>query len=160
MKKQTRFLETLPSLLLFFLFSACMLTSVLAGTRVYKRASQILEARYETATCIEYISAKIRHYDKIRGIEVVLLEGREVLLLHDTYEGEKYVTYIYREGAYLMELFADADMLFSPENGQEIMPIDTFHLSLEDAVLRVTCGYGEETASSVLALHSKETGND
>ncbi|WP_304508221.1 DUF4860 domain-containing protein [Anaerotignum sp.] len=159
MKKQTRFLETIPNLLLFFLFTACMLATLLAGARVYQRVSSVLDAQFSTTTCINYISAKVRHYDKQDGIGMGRLESVDALALYDTYDGEEYVTYIYSFDGYLMELFCSADGQFLPQDGQQIMPIDNFKISLENQMLFVRCTCKEEEEVTVLDIHSKERGN-
>lgn len=159
MNKQTRFLETIPNLLLFFLFTACMLATLLAGVQVYQRVSSVLDAQYSTATCINYISAKVRHYDKQDGIGIGKLDNVDALALYDSYDGEEYVTYIYSFDGYLMELFCSAEEDFLPQDGQQIMPIDDLKMDLKKQMLFVRCMRMEEEDSAVLALHSKERGN-
>lgn len=158
MKKQTRFLETIPNLLLFFLFTSCMLATLLAGARAYQRVSSVLDAQYSTTTCINYLSAKVRHYDKQDGIGMGRIGGVDALTLNDIYDGEKYVTYIYSLDGYLMELFCGAEEEFLPEDGQQIMPIDHLEIALNEHMLFVRCMRTEEEASVVLALHSKGEG--
>ncbi|KXL53237.1 hypothetical protein CLNEO_12080 [Anaerotignum neopropionicum] len=155
MKKQTRILETLPNLLLFFLFTACMLATLLAGARVYQRVSAVLDAQYSTTTCINYLSAKVRHYDKQGGIGMGRIGDVDALTLYDVYDGEKFTTYIYSFDGYLMELFCSAAEEFSPEDGQQIMPIDDLEISLNDQMLFFHCGREGREASTVLNLHSK-----
>lgn len=158
MKKQSRFLETIPNLLLFFLFTACMLATLLAGARVYQRVSSVLDAQFSTTTCINYISAKVRHYDKRNGIGMGKLESVDALALYDTYDGEEYVTYIYTFDGYLMELFCSAGGQFLPQDGQQIMPVDHLDMDLENQMLFVRCMCKEEEATAVLTLHCKERG--
>lgn len=154
MKRQTRLLETMPNLLLFFLFSACMLAALLAGARVYQGVSSVLEAQYSTTTCINYISAKVRHYDKQNGIDMGKIGDIDAIALYDTYDGEEYVTYIYCSDGYLMELFCSTQEEFLPQDGQRIMPIDELKLALNGQILSVHCMRTEEEASAVLSIHS------
>ncbi len=158
MKKQTRFLETIPNLLLLFLFSACMLAVLLSGARVYQKVSSVLEAQYATTTCINYISAKVRHYDKQGGIGLEKIEDMDALALYETYDGEEYVTFIYSADGYLMELFCSVEGEFLLQDGQQIMPIDDLELDLNEQVVSVVCHYNAEEASSVLAIHSQGEG--
>lgn len=158
MKKQTRFLETIPNLLLLFLFLACMLAVLLGGARVYQKVSSVLEAQYATTTCINYISAKVRHYDKQGGIGMEKIENSDALALYETYDGEKFVTYIYSADGYLMELFCSTEGDFLLQDGQQIMPIDDLQFALNEQVISVVCRYNEEEATSVLAIHSRGEG--
>lgn len=158
MKKQTRILETIPSLLLFFLFSACLLATLLAGAKVYQRVSSVMDGQYSTTTCINYLSAKVRHYDQKEGVGLGKLGQEDALALYEVYDGEEFVTYIYSFDGYLMELFCSVDGGFFPQDGQQIMPIDSLEISLTGQLLTLQCAYGEEVAEAVLNLHSKRKG--
>ncbi|WP_313528065.1 DUF4860 domain-containing protein [Anaerotignum sp.] len=155
MKKHTRFLETIPSLLLFFLFSACMLATLLAGAKVYQGVSAVLDEQYSTTTCINYLSAKVRHYDQQGGIGLTKIGDKNSMALYESYDGEEFVTYVYEFDGYLMELFCSVEGEFLPEDGQQIMPIDILEVTMENNLLSIYCKRMEEEASTVLALHSK-----
>lgn len=158
MNRQSRFLETIPNLMLFFLFSACMLATLLAGAKVYQGVSSVLDEQYSTTTCINYLSAKVRHNDRQGGIGMGRIGNINALALYETYDDEEFVTYIYSFEGYMMELFCSADGEFLPENGEKIMPIDDLYISLDEGLLTVSCMSMEEEASVILALHSTGKG--
>lgn len=158
MNRQSRFLETIPNLMLFFLFSACMLATLLAGAKVYQGVSSVLDKQYSTTTCINYLSAKVRHNDRQGGIGMGRIGNINALALYETYDDEEFVTYIYSFEGYMMELFCSADGEFLPENGEKIMPIDDLYISLDEGLLTVSCMSMEEEASVILALHSTGKG--
>ncbi|WP_352399062.1 DUF4860 domain-containing protein [Anaerotignum sp.] len=158
MKKNTRFLETIPSLMLFFLFLACLLATLLAGAKVYQGVSSVLDEQYSTTTCINYLTAKVRHYDQQGDIEPRKIGDTNALALYESYDGQEFVTYIYAFDGYLMELFCSAEGEFLPEDGQQIMLIDSLEVTMENGMVSIYCKRLEEDAFTVLALHSVEKG--
>lgn len=158
MGKHSRLLETMPNFFLFFLFAASMLITLLAGAKIYQSVSAVMEEQYTTTTCVNYVSAKVRHYDRAEGISLGMLEDVEALVLWDTYEGETYKTYLYSYEGYLMELFCGEDAAFSPYDGQQILALDGIDFSLEENILTIAYQVGEQNVSSVLTLHSQKGG--
>lgn len=158
MKRHSPILATIPNLFLLFLFFACMLATLLAGVKVYQGVSGVLDEKYSTTTCMNYLSAKVRHYDKQDGVGCKKIGDKMALALYDTYEGEVYITYVYVFDGYLTELFCSAEGEFLPEDGQKIMPLTELKIDLNQQLLSVQCSYHGKEAFALLTLHSKGKG--
>lgn len=158
MKKQSQLLDTIPNLFLFFLFTACMLAVLLCGARIYQNVSTVMEQQYSVATCTNYLTAKVRHYDRTGGVEKGKLGDVDTLVLRDTYDGEEFITHLYSYDGYLMELFSFAEGDFLPSDGMQIIPLDELKISEEDGMLRLYCREQEMESEAVLWLHNEGAG--
>lgn len=156
MGKQSRLLEIIPNFLLFFLFACCMFLVLLGGAKVYKNVSGVMEKQFSTHTCISYVTAKVRHYDREGAVSVGKIGEKEAILLQEEIDGERYVTYLYCSEGNLMELFCSADMEVFPVNGQAIMSLDALTVSMENGLLSFSCEVeGEQVKTSVFLQSGK-----
>ncbi|WP_458407244.1 DUF4860 domain-containing protein [Anaerotignum sp.] len=156
MGKRSRLLETLPHFLLFFLFTCCMFAVLISGAKLYKNVSAVLEEQFSANTCISYITAKVRHYDTADAVSIGKIGEEDAILLKEEIDGEAYLTYLYCTEGSLMELFCSADMEVFPSDGQMIMPLDTFHVTMENDLLSVSCtAEGEQKTTSVYLQSGK-----
>lgn len=156
MGKQSRLLETMPNFLLFFLFACCMFLVLLSGAKVYKNVSGVMEKQFSTHTCISYVTAKVRHYDREGAVSVGKIGEKEAILLQEEIDGERYVTYLYCSEGNLMELFCSADMEVFPVNGQAIMSLDALTVSMENGLLSFSCEVEGERVKTSVFLQSGE----
>lgn len=154
MGKRSRLLEILPPFLLFFLFACCMFFVLLSGAKLYKNVSAVLEEQYSVNTCISYITAKIRHYDTADAVSVGKIGEEEAILLQEEINGEAYLTYLYCSEGRLMELFCSADMEVHPFDGQTIMPLDAFYVSMENDLIAISCEAKGEEGKAFVYLQS------
>ena len=156
MGSKSRLLETLPNFLLFFLFASCMFFVLLSGAKLYKNVSGVMEEQFSVNTCVNYVTAKVRHYDEQNSVSLGQIGGEEALLLEEEINGETYLTYLYCYGGNLMELFCSADMEMNPEDGQVIMPMDKLDFSMEKGLLSFSCEADGGIAESAVYLQSGE----
>ena len=154
MGKQSRLLEILPNVLLFFLFTCCMFLVLLTGAKIYRTISDVMEEQFSVTTCVGYVTAKVRHYDTEDAVSVGMLGNVESLILKEKINGKEYLTYLYCADGDLMELFCGAEMEAEPADGQSIMPLDGLDFDLEGNILSFTCEAEGETAEGVVALQS------
>ena len=65
----TGVLNTVASLLLFLMFTVCMLVVIGAGAGIYSRINKSYETTYGSAAAIRYVSNKIKASDSCEIIE-------------------------------------------------------------------------------------------
>ena len=149
-------MDTLAALLLFGVFAACVLTVLLTGADAYARITKRDGVTYDRRTCIQYVATRVRQADTAGGVSLEVFGGVKALVLKD-WEDEDYVTRVYYHNGYLMELYSEAGLDLSPEDGEKIMACDWMRLSLEDDLLTVDLldPQGEVTTLR-LALRSRE----
>lgn len=160
MKRQgsQHYMDTLAALLLFGVFAACVLTVLLTGADAYARMIKRDGVTYDRRTCIQYVATRIRQADTAGGVSLEVFGGVKALVLKD-WQDENYITRVYYHDGYLMELYSEADLDLSPEDGERIMACDWMRLSLVDGLLTVDLldPQGEVTTLR-LSLRSGEEG--
>jgi hypothetical protein len=135
MKKQVgdKSISALAALLTFTLFASCILSVLLSGAGAYRRLSQRDKEDFQRSTCAQYVATKLHQVDDC--VTVGSFGGQDALLISQELDGEEYLTRIYCFNGYLMELFSAADADFSPEDGERVLPLKDFSLSLEGELL-------------------------
>ncbi len=154
MEKKNRILEILPNFLLFFLFASCMFLVLLCGAKAYRNISGVMEEQFSVNTCVNYVTAKVRHYDTVDAVSTGSIDGVDALILEEKIHGEAYLTYLYCSDGNLMEMFCEADLEFLPADGQTIMPLDALSIKMENGLLFVSCEEAGEQAEAVVFLQS------
>ena len=151
MKKQPikHQIDGLIALLLFGVFSVCILAVLLTGADAYRRLTDRDRAAFDRRTCLQYIATRVRQADTLDGVDVGDFNGVSALIFH---EGDGYVTRVYCHNGTIMELYAGEDADLSLEAGEPIMEAGPLGFSMEDGRLTVT--NGEEQL--ILSLRSGE----
>lgn len=139
MKAQKNYLVGLIALLLLGIFAVCILMILLTGANTYHRLTRKDSSAYDRRICIQYIATQVRQAERADSVSVERFGDGDALLLKEEIEGQKYVTRIYTNGGYLMELFSADTALLAPEDGRKIMELDALELSLNDGLLRIVC---------------------
>lgn len=137
------------SLLVFALFTLCLLLTVLTGARVYRQIVSDTQGGSDKRTKLQYLSTKVR-----QGQDISLGDfgGCDALILRETIDGENYVTYVYCHGGWLRELFCAEGASLSPEDGETVIRADSLTFLLENDLL--TAQLDGETL--YLSLHQKK----
>jgi len=118
-------------------FALLSLIVVVVGARAYKVINETSDAAYASRTGMSYLIGKVRGADEAGMIEVFRQDGIDVLSLGGLYQGERYNTYIYCDGASVLEYFASADQAFSPEFGEEILPAQALSVQTSGNLLSI-----------------------
>lgn len=149
-------MDSLAPLLLFGVFSACVLSVLLTGAQAYRRLTGRDGESYERRTAVQYVATRVRQSDSLDSVGVEDFVGVPALVLRE--EGG-YATRVYCYEGYLMELYAAGEDLMVPGDGERIMELQGLELSLEEGLLTavITDGTGEETTLR-LSLRSGEGG--
>ena len=128
-------MDGLIALLLFGVFAACLLAVLLTGAGAYKRLNVRNEETYARRTCMQYVANRVHQAPRPADVAVELFGDGNALSVTD---GDGFVTRVYYHEGYLMELYSSASSVLSPQDGERIMEIGGFDLSLEDGMLTVT----------------------
>lgn len=150
-------------LVLFAVFSVCVLSVLLMGAEVVQRITQRDQASYDRRTAAQFIATKVRQADAADMIfvgdffqENAQTQG-DTLFLTSVLEGETYCTRIYCQDGYIRELFSEAGGGFLPEDGEKIMKLGDLHFLLEDSMLYADLTY-EDGQTQRIVLHLRGGG--
>lgn len=124
-------MDGLLMLLLFGVFAVCVLVVLFTGAKAYRGLTQRDQAAFNRNTCIQYIATRVRQADEEGGIAVESFGGVPALNL--TSEG--YTTRVYCYDGWLMELYSFEDAQLEPQDGEQIIRLDSLELALEDGLL-------------------------
>ena len=159
MKEQKRKsnIDGLPVLLLFAVFTVLILMVLLTGADAVQKLSDRDQRSYDARTAMQYIVTRVRQADRAGGIEVRDFMGCDALVLSEDYDGVTYETMIYCHDGHLKELFAEAGLEQEPAYGEEVLPAEELHITLDGAWLRFTLALDEaEPTEMTLVLRSGE----
>lgn len=144
------------ALVLFLLFSLCVLGVLLTGADVYQRITQRDSAAYDRRTAVQYLTTKLRQSDETENLAVVDFEGIPALRLREQIGDRCYQTHIYCMDGYIWELYAREGSGLSPEDGAKVLPAESMQLQWEAPVLTVNIGFADGTQrQAVLTLRSE-----
>lgn len=128
-KQTVHVIDFLFTIALLVFFAASALLAVIIGANVYNSTTKNMSSNYDSRTSIAYVTEKLRQHDSTGGVAVADMDGVRCLAFREVYDGDSYTTYIYEHDGRLMELFGNDALPFDPDNGQEIIAVDTFEIS-------------------------------
>lgn len=146
-------LNVLFTMLLFFVFVLCALFTVLIGSRVYENITTRSNANYTGNTALSYIANKIRQGDIVERVDLVDIEGTQVLEMRQEIGGSEYVTWIYWKDGSIRELFTDTSSGLGLMDGLEILECGGLSLSKEGKLIHIEI-LGEGGGALTLSLRS------
>lgn len=138
MKNKPHSIDTLFVLLLFALFAATALFVTVSGAAAYRSSAEQMEERFNKHTCINYITAKVRANNEADKISVGDLDGINALCITDSFDGIKYVTYIYQYDGMVRELFCNADISLPPSAGSALTEAKGLSFEMDGNLFEVT----------------------
>ncbi len=120
---------------MFSVYTICALFLSVIGANVYENNAADSEEAYNNRTSILYLTEKIRQNDISDGISVREQNGTQTLVIHKSYDGDKYETLIYVEDGYLCETLVPEGFDLIPGLGQKIMPITSIGFDMNEPQL-------------------------
>lgn len=133
---------------LFFLLAMGV---ALLGSNLYRAVAADSDGNYAHRTALSYVVNQLRRGDN-GGIAVGEFEGVGAVRTTETLDdGSVYVTLIYCCDGQLRELYMEEGTGLMPGDGIPLMPLDSLDFSLENGLLTVTAGSGEERWSVSLS---------
>lgn len=128
---QLRTAGTLLAFVLVCLFALLSVLVVTIGIQAYEQIVENTQTNAELRTSLSYTANKIRVYDGFGEMEALQIGDMDVLALHETVDGDRYVTYIYCFNGMLYEWFTAADTPFDPLQGEALLPMESFAVTVD-----------------------------
>lgn len=141
------------TMLLFLVFVLCALFTVLFGSRVYENINARMEQNYTGSVALNYIANKVRQGDRAGAVQVVEIDGTQVLELTQQVGELSYYTWLYYQDGNIRELFTREGTGLGLADGLEILECEGLKLSMEGAMLTVETE-GEGGGRLMLAVRS------
>lgn len=152
-----RSISGLAAMVLLGVFAAGILTVLLGGASAYQRLTARDAQTYDSRTCVQYLATKVRQAPAPDCVVLSDFGEEDSLLIRETINGAEYWTQVYYYDGWLMELFTAADAGLAPEDGERILPIQSFSAdrSANLLQLQIVNANGTENAFA-LALRGGE----
>ncbi len=130
--------------LIFSMFAILSLILIVVGIKFYDNIADKSEDNTQLRNSCVYIENKIRSNDKVGGIEVVDVDGTNVLLLTSE-NGTEYRTAIYQKDGYIMECLLNPANGINTDFGDKIAKADGMTISRDGDVINISITYKNET---------------
>ena len=149
----------LAAMVVFVVFAVCVLMVLLAGANSYQSVTARGQLCYDRRTAAQYLAMHLRQADRAGGVEVQSFDGVDALVLHDTVDGQPYITRIYCWQGHIRELFGLHSGSFSPEDGEVLLPAERLTFAVQDSMLELQLEFADGTKQALtLYLRSKTGG--
>ncbi|MCL2819832.1 MAG: DUF4860 domain-containing protein [Oscillospiraceae bacterium] len=116
--------DTIFVLIVFSIFAFSVLMVLMLGASVYRNINDISRAEQHEHTAFSYIWTKTKNFDEAGAITVGEFGGVSAILINEKIGETDYRTAIYVSDGWLLELFSEAALDFSPQSGRRIVEID------------------------------------
>ena len=147
-------MTSLMALLIFGAFALCVLLVLLTGADIYKKITEREEKSFDARTVLQYISTRFRQGDSLGALAVNDFGGVDALEITQQINGKYYITRVYCFDGYLCELFTNADGDFSPEDGEQLLPLKALEMEMEESCFTVDITYLDGKTSRLI-LHQR-----
>ncbi len=138
-KGTSRVLNTAASLLLFLIFTVCMLMIIGSGAGIYSRINDGYHETYGSSAAIKYISNKIRSADECEIIENgILLKNGSI------------ITVIYSSDSGIYEKSTSSDNPVSAEGGDKVVDGASMNITDKNGLYEISVICGENASSSFI----------
>ncbi|MBQ7916224.1 MAG: DUF4860 domain-containing protein [Firmicutes bacterium] len=160
MRKQKSNISSLAPLLLFVIFTACILSVLLTGADVYQKFSERDQHTFQRRTTAQYLTTRLRQSDAVDMTFVgdfhapsPQLSGN-TLFIREELGGRTFYTRIYCHDGYLRELFAEAGVTFEPEDGQKILEVNDLSFTVKEDLILIEIEHAD-AAIETLILYNR-----
>lgn len=156
--KKGHSLDAVLTMMLFGLFTGCVLMVLMMGAQSYQGVSTTVKENYEERTCLQYIATKVNHYSGADAVAVTTFGDGAALALYETIDQCDYVTYIYFYDGQVKELFCEWDVVLEPEAGFTIMEVEALEIqAVSQGLISLSCTGSGGTAQLYVGLHQEVT---
>ena len=136
---RTQKIDTIFVLLIFCIFAASVLISLMFGGSIYKNTIDKANEKYEENICLSYIWMKVKSSDELDSVYLCTFHDLTVLCLDEEFYGITYQTMIYLYDGWVRELFTELGFEFDPETGTRIMKADSLEFEqIENGIIKIT----------------------
>jgi len=114
-------IDTIFVLIVFSIFAFSILMVLMLGASIYRNINDISRAEQHEHTAASYIWTKLKNFDEKDAISVGEFDGVSAVFIDENLDGTDFRTAIYVYDGWLLELFSEKSLEFSPENGRRIV---------------------------------------
>ncbi len=144
-------IDVVFALALFCTFAASVLMVLMMGASSYKSVTAAMNSNYEDRTGAGYLAEKIRHFDSCGAIAAGQFDGNDALVLTQTIDDTKYLTYIYYYDGYIRELLTENNSGMTAEAGEKVIEAAGFKVEqTKSGMFKVTCEMPDGSAPYIL----------
>jgi len=143
MKKLSRGrnIDTIFVLIVFSIFAISVLMVLMLGASVYRNINDISHEGQSEHTALSYIWTKTKNFDDAGSLQVGDFHGVPALFIDEWIGDYHFRTAIYHYDGWLCELFSEAELEFSPEDGVRVIRVDGMHFeSAGNGLIRAATG--------------------
>jgi len=134
-------IDTLFVLIIFCIFAVSVLMVLMLGAGIYQNMTEISREEQDERTALAYIRTKVRNNDINGRIHIGEFGGQPALVYDEHFHGIHFRTSIYHYDGWIREMFTEADLEFSPADGNLVMPLDNITFEeLDNGLILVTSG--------------------
>jgi len=136
-----RSIDTVFVLVVFSIFAISVLMVLMLGASIYRNINEISTERQSEHTALAYIWTKTRNFDQAGSISAGEFNGVSALIIDEMINDAHYRTMIYNHDGWLLELFSDANLEFSLNDGIRVVTVDNLSFEAIDyGLIQVTVG--------------------
>lgn len=128
-------MQNILVLIIFSIFAVLSLVLVAVGIKFYTNVSNKVDNNSQMRNTISYLENKIRSNDYEGGIDVVKIDGKDVLILSSA-GGESFKTAIYVDDGHLKEYLSQNDDI-KLGYGDTIADVSNMEISREGSNLNI-----------------------
>ena len=145
------------TMIVFGIFAACIVLTLLAGAGAYKRLSARDMDVYNERTCLQYIATKLRSAESPDAVDVVDFGDGSALQIREIVDGKEYVTKIYSLDGKLMELYCLNGIKAGPSSGEALIDTEGVDFSIANGIVKVKfCSSGSENKELMVYIRGAE----
>ena len=148
--------DVLAALLLLCAFAICILSVLMAGTRIYRDLTARDQTVYEDTVRSLYISTKLA---QAKNGDAIGVEDDSCITILSELGGGRYITRIYCYDGWIRELFTKEDYDWSPKDGEKVSRADYLKAVINDGILKVTIGKVSKDIYNGAVTHEGKVGN-
>lgn len=132
-------IDTVFVLVVFALFTVSAALALTFGGRIYKNIVEVSEKGHDERICLSYIWAKVKSADEAGCVYIGDFNGLPSLILKEEYDGITYQTVIYYYDGWVLELFYEKGLEFTPGDGEAIIKTESLAFKeINDKLIKVT----------------------
>ena len=151
-KESKASLGNIGVLLVFCVLALSLLMTLLMGARIYRSITAQAEQTGDNRTVSQYVTNRIRQADCADGIQIADFEGVDALVIREMVNNTAYLTRIYCYDGWLYELFSAEGSRLSPEDGEQLLPVQGISFSMENRLLTAQITH-DDGSDQILTLH-------
>ncbi|MEG1447954.1 MAG: DUF4860 domain-containing protein [Oscillospiraceae bacterium] len=156
-KKQLSAYKPVLTFLLFSMFSAALIVTIIFSANVYNKIIENKQDNFNKTVALSYITTKIRSTDQNGSVRVDSIDGNTAIVISEELADETLETWMYTYEGSLCELFAQSNSPKTSDAGIDIIPLSNIDAKIDSGKLSiiVTDIDGKKTKTSV-SINSNE----